>query len=89
VELFEAAQEITDLIFGRVSLAMISLCCADNNIDDIRKAATAAPPLLHAVVNLRRNDQLPAVLVEQLDNGRFDFLFCDEIAATDQHSQNH
>tara|TARA_B100001778_G_scaffold297401_1_gene270876 strand:+ start:824 stop:1105 length:282 start_codon:yes stop_codon:yes gene_type:complete len=86
VELFEAAQKITYLSFGRVTIFVIGLGRADDDIGYIREASTAAAALGHAVINLGGNNKLPTVLVEQLDDGLFNFLFGNEIATANQHA---
>lgn len=64
---------------------MISLGRADDDVDDIGETAAATAALLHRVINLRRNDQLPTVLIEEFDDRILDVLVGDEIAATNQH----
>lgn len=64
---------------------MILLGGADDDVDDIGETAAATAALLHRVVNLRRNDQLPTVLIEEPDDRVLNVLVGDEIAATNQH----
>ena len=64
---------------------MILLGGANDDVDDIGETAAATAALLHGVINLRRHDQLPTVLIEELDDGVLDILIGDEIAATNQH----
>ena len=61
------------------------LCRANDDVDDVGKTSTAAAALFHCVVDLRRDDQLPTVLVKELVDRVFDVFVCDEIAATNQH----
>jgi hypothetical protein len=85
VELFEAGHEIKYLVIRRGAGGMILLGGADDDVDNIGKTAAAAAALFHRVVDLRRNDQLPTVLIEEPDDGVLDILVGDEIAATNQH----
>jgi hypothetical protein len=85
VELFEAGHEIKYLVIRRGAAGVILLGRADDDVDDIGETAAATAALLHRVVNLRRHDQLPTVLIEELDDRVLDVLVGDEIAATNQH----
>lgn len=70
------------------------VCCAQlevvllgdryDDVYDIWEAAAAASPLVHAMVDLRRNDELPGVLIEQFADGRFDVAAADHIALADE-----
>lgn len=64
---------------------MIGFGGADDDVDDIREAAAAAAALFHRVIDFRRHDQLPAVLVEEADDRILDLFLGDEIAAANQH----
>nr|WP_244480766.1 hypothetical protein [Mesorhizobium sp. Root157] len=49
------------------------------------EAAATATALLHRMIDLGRHDQLPRILVEQVYDRLFDFLFGDDVAMADQH----
>ena len=53
----------------------------------IWEAAATATPLLQGMVDLRRHDELPGVLLEQLDDRVLDLLFGYQIAVTDEHQE--
>ena len=85
MELFEAGHEIKYFGVRRVVVGVIALGGADDDIDDIGKTAAATSTFFHRVVDFRRNDKLPTVLIEQLDDGVLNVLIGDKIAATNQH----
>ena len=58
----------------------------DDDIHDIGKAATAAAAFFHGVIDLRRHDQLPTVLIEKAVDNLADFLVGYVIAAADKHA---
>jgi hypothetical protein len=68
-------------------MGVIFLGRADNQIDDIGKASAAAATLGHGVIHFDRNNQLPTVLIQKLDDRVADFLISNVIAATNQHSR--
>ena len=51
----------------------------------IWEAAATATPLLQGMVDLRRHDELPGVLLEQLDDRLLDLLLGYQVAVTDKH----
>ncbi|MFS8052297.1 MULTISPECIES: hypothetical protein [Rhizobium] len=57
-----------------------------NDVDDIRETAAATATLRHGVIDLGRNDELPTILIEELDNRLPDFLVGDVITTANQHS---
>ncbi len=57
----------------------------NDRFDHIWEAAATATSLLHRMIDLGRDDQLPGVLVEQPDDGLFDLLLGDDVAMADQH----
>ena len=85
VELSEAGHEIKYLCVRRVAVRVILLGGADDDVDDIGETAAATATFFHRVVDFRRHDQLPTVLVEEADNRVLDLFFRDEIAAANQH----
>jgi hypothetical protein len=82
---FEAGHEIKYLVIRRVPGGMILLGGADDDVDDIGKTAAATAALFHGVIDFRRHDQLPAILIQKSDDGFLDVFVGDEIAATNQH----
>jgi hypothetical protein len=85
MELFEAGHEIKNLGIRRVAAGVVLLRRADDDVHDVGKTATAAATLLHRVIDFRRHDELPTVLVEEAVDHVHDVLFGDEIAAANQH----
>jgi hypothetical protein len=85
MELSEAGHEIKYICVRRVAVRVILLGRADDDVDDIGETATATAALFHRVVDFRRHDQLPTVLVEKADDDVLDLFFRDEIAAANQH----
>jgi hypothetical protein len=51
-----------------------------DGFNDIWKAATAASALLHGMVNLSRNNELPWISVEKFNDSILDFLLGDDVA---------
>jgi hypothetical protein len=68
-----------------VPLSVIFLGSPDNQIHDIGEATAATAALFHRMVDLDRNDQLPTVLAEELDDRILDLPFGDVIATANQH----
>jgi len=64
---------------------MIVFGSLDDDVDDVGEATTATAALLHGMVDLRRNDQLPTVFVEKAVDNLTDFLVGYVVAAADQH----
>jgi hypothetical protein len=85
MELFEASHEIKYLVPRRGAASVILLCGADDDVDDVGKTAAATATFFHRVIDFCRNDKLPTVLIEHLDDGVLDVLIGDKIAATNQH----
>jgi len=83
VELFQAGHIIDYLSRRRVPLGVIILGGLNDDVDDVGEAATATTALAHGMIDFRGNDQLPAVLIEKLDDDFADFLVGDVIAAAD------
>jgi hypothetical protein len=86
MELFEAGHEIKYPVIRRGPTGMILLGGADDDVDDIGETAAATAALFHRMIDFRRHDQLPTVLIEKLDDRILDVFVGDEIAATNQHS---
>ena len=53
----------------------------------IWEAAATAAPLLQGMVNLRRHDELPGILLEQPNDRLLDLLFGYQVAMTDKHRE--
>ena len=85
MEFSEAGHEIKYFVIRRVATGVIFLGCLDDDIDDVGKTAAAAAALLHCMIDLGRDDQLPTVLIEELVDNVPDFLVGDVIAAADEH----
>ena len=51
----------------------------------IWEAAATATPLLQGVIDLRRHDELPGILLQELDDRLLDLLFSYQVAVTDKH----
>ncbi|MBT9372688.1 hypothetical protein KLP42_22520 [Rhizobium sp. CSW-27] len=86
MELSEARHIIDNLGFRRVAPSVIFFGGADNEIDDVRETAAAAAALLHGVIYLGRNDQLPTVLIEEAVDHIPDLPVGYVIATADKHA---
>ncbi|MOA54793.1 hypothetical protein D3C78_1784750 [compost metagenome] len=64
---------------------MILLGGTDDDVDDVGETATATTAFFHRVIDFRRHDQLPTVLIEEAYDRILDLFFRDEIAAANQH----
>ena len=53
----------------------------------IWEAAATTTALLQRMIDLRRHDQLPGILLEQPDDRLLDLLFGYQIAVTDKHQE--
>jgi hypothetical protein len=88
VELSQAGHINNNLGFRRVAQGVIFLRRFDDQVNDVGEAAAAAASFGHGMVDLRRYDQLPTVLVKELDNRIPDVLVRNVIATANQHSQS-
>ncbi len=52
-------------VFRRVAAGVIFLGGPDDDVDDIGETAAATAALFHGVIDLRRHDKLPAILIEK------------------------
>ncbi|EJZ20847.1 hypothetical protein RCCGEPOP_13082 [Rhizobium sp. Pop5] len=68
-----------------MATGVIFLGRLDDDINHVRETAAAATALFHGVINLRRHDKLPTVLIEKVDDDLPDFLVGYVIAAADEH----
>ena len=82
LELFSDRQEI---IATAVKLRVILFRGADDDINDPRKTAATFSAFFHGVVKFHGNNQLPAILIEQFDDGFLNFTFRDDVAVTGNH----
>jgi hypothetical protein len=85
VELSQAGHIHNDFGFRRVAARVIFLGRANDQVDDGGKAAAATAALAHGVVHLRGNDQLPAILVEELHDRIPDFFIAYVITTANEH----
>jgi hypothetical protein len=85
VELSQAGHKIKYFILRRVAAGVIVLGGLDDDVDDIRKTAATPAAFLHGMIDFGGNDELPAILVEEVVDDLPDFVIGDVIAAADQH----
>jgi hypothetical protein len=85
MELSEAVHEIKYIGVRRVAAGVILLGGADDDVDDIGKTAAATAAFFHRMIDFRRHDQLPTVLVEEADDRVLDVFLGDEVATANQH----
>jgi hypothetical protein len=57
----------------------------NDRFDHIWEAAATAAALMQRMIDFGRHDQVPGILVEQLDDRVLDLLFRDQIAVADKH----
>lgn len=65
---------------------MIFFGCTDNEINHIGKTSAAPAALLHGMIDLRRNDELPTVLIEEAVDHVPDFPIGYVIATANEHA---
>ena len=53
----------------------------------IWEAAATATALVQGMIDLRRHDELPGILLKQLDDRLLDLLFGYQVAVTDEHQE--
>jgi len=68
-----------------VATGVIIFGCLDDDIDNIGEATTATATLGHGVIDLRRHDKLPAILIEKVVDNLPDFLVGYVVATADEH----
>jgi len=85
MEILQAGHEIKYFGFRRVATGVIVLGGLDDDINDIGEATAAAAALLHGVIDFRRHDKLPTVLIEKAVDNLPDFFVGYVIAAADEH----
>ncbi|MBW8639306.1 hypothetical protein K1W69_19080 [Hoeflea sp. WL0058] len=69
-----------------LGVRVILLGRPDDDINHIGKAPATLTALLESMVDLDRNDQLPAIFIEKSPNRLFDFTFGNDVAVTGNHA---
>jgi len=64
---------------------MIALGHPNDRFHHIWEAAATATALLQGVIDLRRHDELPRILFEQVDDRLLDLLLGNQVAVADKH----
>jgi hypothetical protein len=85
MEFLETGHEIKYFDIRRVATGVIVFGCLYDQIDDAGKAAAAATAFRHGMIDFRRHDQLPTVLIQQFGDDRPDVVIGYIVAAADQH----
>jgi hypothetical protein len=85
MQLSQAGHKIKNIGLRRVATGMIFFSRLDNQFDHGRKTTTATAALGHCVVDFRRDDKLPTVLIEHLIDDVADIVICDVITAANEH----
>ncbi|KKB76914.1 hypothetical protein VW35_16110 [Devosia soli] len=67
-------------------LGVIILCDLDDNVHHIRHAARAFRAAIEFAIDLCRNDELPRIGLEQVQDDVLDLLGGDHVALADEHS---
>jgi len=80
-----AVQMCHDLSTAGVRTAVILFGYPNDRIHHIWEAAATATTLLQRMIDLRRNQKLPRVIIEKRYDRLFNFLLRDDVAVTDQH----
>jgi hypothetical protein len=65
--------------------AMILFRDPDDDFHHIREAAATASSPSERMIDLRRDDELPGIGIEERHDRGLDLLFLDDVAVTDQH----
>ncbi|KQQ45402.1 hypothetical protein ASF69_08320 [Rhizobium sp. Leaf311] len=65
--------------------SVILFGCADYKIDNCRKTSAASSAFFHRMIDFRRHDELPTVLVEHLIDDIANIIIGDVIAAANEH----
>ena len=81
----ETAADVDERRLVGAVLQVVSFGDADDDVHHIRKAAAADAALAHFVVDLGRHDELPGVLIEQVEDDPFDVAVGDDVAVADEH----
>jgi hypothetical protein len=85
MEVPEAGHEIKHFGFRRVVTGVIFFGRLNNDIDHVRETTAAAAPFFHGVIDFRRHDKLPTVLIEKVVDNLPDFGIRYIVAAADKH----
>src|SRR5919108_3105165 len=70
----------------RFGTGVVSFRDANDRFHHIRETAATAAALLQAMIDFRRHDQLPGVLIEQIDDRLFDLLLGYDVAVANEHA---
>jgi hypothetical protein len=81
----ETAADVAKRRLVGAVLQVISFGDADDDVHHIRKAAAADAALTHLMVDLGRNDELPGILLEQVEDDALDLAIRDDVAVADEH----
>jgi hypothetical protein len=85
MKFLETGHEIKYFAIRRVATGMVIFGCLYYQIYNARETAAATAALRHGVVDFGRDNQLPAILVEELIYDLPDFHIGDVVTAADQH----
>src|SRR5690606_30220409 len=80
-----AIQMCNDLIPAEVHPAVILFGHPNDRFHHIWEAAATPATLRERMIDLGGNQELPRILVEQRNDGRFDLLLRDPVAVADKH----
>jgi hypothetical protein len=85
MEVSEAGHEIKYFGIRRVPTGVIVLGRLNDDVDHIRETTAATAAFFHGVVDFRRDNKLPTVLIEKAVDNLPDFSVGYVIAAADKH----
>ncbi|MBO9195777.1 hypothetical protein J5277_16845 [Rhizobium sp. 16-449-1b] len=85
MEVSEARHEIKYFGIRRVPTGVIVLGRLNDDVDHIRETATATAAFFHGVVDFRRDNKLPTVLIEKAVDNLPDFGVGYVVATADKH----
>jgi hypothetical protein len=85
MEVSEAGHEIKYFGIRRVATGVIVLGRLNDDVDHIRETTAATAAFFHSVVDFRRDNKLPTVLIEKAVDNLPDFGVGYVIAAADKH----
>jgi hypothetical protein len=85
MEVSEAGHEIKYFGIRRVATGVIVLGRLNDDVDYIRKTAATTAPFFHGVVDFRRDNKLPTVLIEKAVDNLPDFGVGYVVATADKH----
>ncbi len=85
MEVSEARHEIKYFSIRRVPTGVIVLGRLNDDVDHIRETAAATAAFFHGVVDFRRDNKLPTVLIEKAVDNLPDFGVGYVVATADKH----